>query len=203
MLSHGWGERGKPCLSARGSTKSHTPPGTYGAKPVSNQRFISTFAGTLDGKGRVCIPASWRTILAAQETGGVYLRPTLDGDCLDGFGQAQMDLDCAWLDQLVEGSPLYEQLASHITGDACHLPIDENGRVRLPEDLIARIGLKERVSFVGLGRKFQVWDPEAYAAVKALRDDVAKAERAARAAKELAERIPGFVMPPRPETGTP
>ena len=170
---------------------------------MSNQRFISTFAGTLDGKGRVCIPASWRTILATQETGGVYIRPTLEGECLDGFGQAQMDVECAWLDQLDPvDSPLYEQLAAHITGDATLLPIDENGRVRLPEDLIAGMGLKEKVIFVGLGRKFQVWDPEAYQAVKAKRMEVAKAERAARAAKEMAERIPGFV-PPAPETGTP
>ena len=35
------------------------------------QAFISTVTGTLDGKGRVCIPAEYRDSLTAQGTAGV------------------------------------------------------------------------------------------------------------------------------------
>ncbi|MBN9578467.1 MAG: hypothetical protein J0H26_08870, partial [Alphaproteobacteria bacterium] len=34
----------------------------------ATQPFISTVAGTLDAKGRVCIPAPYRQVLAAQNT---------------------------------------------------------------------------------------------------------------------------------------
>jgi MraZ protein len=167
---------------------------------VSNQRFISTFAGTLDGKGRVCIPASWRSILAAQETGGVYVCPSLEGGSLDGFGQILMDAECARLDGLDPFlSELHDDLASQITAESMLLPIDENGRVRLPEDFIAASGLKDKVVFVGLGRKFQIWDPVAYAPVKARRLAGARAARGARPAQEAVT----VTEPVTPETGTP
>ena len=34
---------------------------------VTVQPFITTFAGSLDAKGRVCIPAAYRLILGAQD----------------------------------------------------------------------------------------------------------------------------------------
>jgi len=171
---------------------------------VSNQRFISTFAGTLDGKGRVCIPAAWRSILAAQETGGVYLCPTIAGGSLDGFGQALMDAECERLDSLDPLlSELHDDLASQITAESMLLPIDENGRVRLPEEFIAAAGLKDKVVFVGMGRKFQIWDPQAYAPIKAKRLAGARAERSALAAQEMASRAPAAPASAVPETGTP
>jgi MraZ protein len=38
------------------------------------------------------------------------------------------------------------------------LAIDDTGRVRLPDDFIAHAGLVENVTFVGFGRKFEIWD---------------------------------------------
>jgi transcriptional regulator MraZ len=49
------------------------------------------------------------------------------------------------------------------------LPRDENGRVVLPAEFIAHAGLKERITFVGMGRKFQIWDSERFAPVQAER----------------------------------
>jgi len=37
---------------------------------------MSTVMGTLDSKGRVCIPAAYRQILSAQNTNGVYVCPS-------------------------------------------------------------------------------------------------------------------------------
>ena len=172
---------------------------------MSNQRFISTYAGTLDGKGRVCIPAAWRQILAAQDTAGVYLCPSLSGDTLDGFGQALMDFECQRLDEFDPFlSGLHDDLATLVSSSA-QLPIDENGRVRLPDELIAAAGLKDRVLFVGMGRKFEIWNPDAYAPVKAARLANARAERAARVAQEIAARNAMQAAPATPaaEAGTP
>ena len=36
--------------------------------------------------------------------------------------------------------------------------LDENGRVRLPDSLIAYAHLGENITFVGLGEKFEIWD---------------------------------------------
>ena len=170
---------------------------------MSNQRFISTVEGTLDGKGRVCIPASWRKILDAQDTGGVYICPNLEGGSLDGFGQALMDAECERLDAMDPLlSALHDDLATHITAESMLLPVDVTGRIRLPDEFIKAAGLTEKVVFVGLGRKFQIWDAEAYAPVKAKRLAGALAARAAQAAKEDAARD-GAAQMPTASAGTP
>ncbi len=50
------------------------------------QPFISTVTGTLDAKGRVCIPASFRDALAATNTSGVYVMPSFAETALECFG---------------------------------------------------------------------------------------------------------------------
>jgi len=55
------------------------------------QPFISTVAGSLDSKGRVCIPATYRHLLSAQNTTGVYVCPSFIDPALDSFGQELLD----------------------------------------------------------------------------------------------------------------
>jgi MraZ protein len=90
------------------------------------------------------------------------------------------------LDPLFSGA--YNDLAAPLVSGASSLPIDENGRVRLPDELIEAAGFKDRVVFVGVGAKFEIWNPETYAPVKAQRLANAKAERAAHIARENAAR---------------
>lgn len=155
---------------------------------MANRHFITTFAGTLDAKGRVCIPASWRQVLAEQNTTGVYLCPSFDSDCMVGFGEDLMKSELARLEKL---DPVYSDnfdTFGHLVSNSFQLPIDENGRVRLPDDLIAAAGLKDRVVFVGMGVKFEIWNPDTFAPVKAKRLANAREERAARSAQEAAAR---------------
>jgi MraZ protein len=132
------------------------------------QPFISTMAGTLDGKGRVCIPATYRQILAAQNTQGVFVCPSFHEDALECFGDDVLQF---FHRQQAELDPFFA--ATHddksfaVLSNTQLLTADENGRVRLPEDFIAHAGLKDRVSFVGLGRKFHIWDAERFAALRA------------------------------------
>lgn len=132
------------------------------------QPFISTLSGTLDGKGRVCIPAGYRQILAAQNTAGVYVCPSFSEDALECFGE---DILQFFHNQQAALDPFFAQTHDDksfaILSNTQLLMPDENGRVRLPEELIAHAGLKDRVSFVGLGRKFQIWDVERFAGLRA------------------------------------
>jgi MraZ protein len=145
---------------------------------MSAASFISTMTGSLDAKGRVCIPAPFRQILTLQMTNGVYLCPSFSDPALEGFGQVLMDKTTerlATLDPFL--SSLHDDLASQIISETAQLPIDENGRVRLPDAMIAAAQLKERVLFVGMVQKFQIWDPDVYAPIKAKRLEGARAAR--------------------------
>jgi MraZ protein len=139
--------------------------------------FISTFNGTLDGKGRVCVPALYRQILSAQETPGVFLSQAVSDPAIECFGIDVLDTLNA---ELEEKNPIlsagYEVLGS-VLSEILNLPFDENGRVRLSEDLIAYAGLKDRVVFVGVGKKFQIFDPDRYALVRIERRKLALAQK--------------------------
>jgi MraZ protein len=154
---------------------------------VSNQRFVSSYAGTLDSKGRVCIPAPFRQVLVAQNTTGAFVCPSLAGGALDVFGQELMDAQLKRLDQYDPFlSELHDDLASQIIAETRPLPVDENGRIRLPDEMIKAANLKDAVCFVGMGQKFEIWNPEDYASVKAKRLAGARAARAAEQSARMA-----------------
>jgi MraZ protein len=132
------------------------------------QPFISTVPGSLDSKGRVCIPATYRHILSAQNTTGVYICPSFIDPALDAFGQTLLDTINA---RLAAQDPFFsashDDEATALIARTQSLPIDENGRVRIPDAMIAHAGLKDRIVFVGKAQKFQIWDAEAYAPIEA------------------------------------
>jgi len=145
------------------------------------QPFISTVPGSLDAKGRVCIPATYRHILSAQNTIGVYTCPSFIDPALDCFGQTLLDVintRLAAQDPFFSAS--FDDEATALIARTQNLPIDENGRVRLPDAMIELAGLKDKIVFVGKAQKFQIWDASAYAPIEAeaLARVKAKMERA-------------------------
>jgi MraZ protein len=132
------------------------------------QPFISTLAGSLDSKGRVCIPAAYRQILAAQNTVGVYVCPSFIDPALEAFGQDVLDTLAARLAQQDPFfSPGFDDEATALISRTQQLAPDEQGRVRLPDAMIELAGLKDRIVFVGKVTKFQIWDAERFAAIEA------------------------------------
>lgn len=128
--------------------------------------FISMPAGALDRKGRVCIPASYRQILTGQSTNGVYVCPSFYEPALECFGenvlqefhQAQAGDDPFFAET-------HDVKAFSVLAMTQLLALDETGRVRLPDALIAHACLVENVTFVGMGRKFEIWDTQRFAPV--------------------------------------
>ena len=148
------------------------------------QPFMSTVMGTLDSKGRVCIPAPYRQILAAQETSGVYFCPSFFEGALEGFGQTVLDALHARLSTLDPFmSPAHDDAAYAIIARTQLLPTDEQGRVRLPDAMITHAGLSEKIVFVGMSQKFQIWDSERFAVIDAERIARVKATREREIAK--------------------
>jgi MraZ protein len=124
-------------------------------------RFVSTFINKIDAKGRVSVPAPFRAILDRDgyAGGGIYCYPSLDAPALDAGGQRLANN----IDRLLDGLPDYsderDELSVALYGDVHTLAIDQDGRIVLPEPLRAHAGLSTHVAFVGLGQKFQMWEP--------------------------------------------
>ena len=127
-------------------------------------RFVSTFTNKIDAKGRVSIPAPFRAVLERDGyAGGIYCYPSLDAPALDAGGERLAQK----IDGLLAGLPDYsderDELSVTLYGDVQILTIDQDGRIVLPEGLRAHAGVTTQVTFVGLGDKFQMWEPARFA----------------------------------------
>ena len=89
------------------------------------------------------------------------------------------------LNRLNMFSQAHDDLAASLYSDAFPVEADKEGRIVLPDSLVAYAGLGETVVFMGLGRIFQIWEPEA-------------AERRRTEARERA-RDPWLHLPGRPQ----
>jgi MraZ protein len=127
-------------------------------------RFVGNHTMRLDAKGRVSIPAPFRSVLARDGFDGLYCYPTLDRQAIDAGGNALL----AEIEKLIEQFPPYaderEELLVALYGTSETLKIDGEGRVVLTEGLKGHAEIADAVVFVGLGHKFQLWEPERFRA---------------------------------------
>src|ERR1700694_3937190 len=106
-------------------------------------RVVSNYRLRLDAKGRVSIPASFRSVLARDGFEGLYCYPTLDRPALDAGGNALL----AEIETLIGRFPPFsderEDFSAALYGTSETLKIDGEGRVILSEPLKAHAGIAE------------------------------------------------------------
>lgn len=122
-------------------------------------RFVSNTTLRLDSKGRVSIPAAFRSVLARDGFDGLYCYPALGSFAIDAGGNALM----SEIETLIARYPPFsderEQFALALYGTSETHKIDGEGRVVLSDSLKRHAGITDAVAFVGLGHKFQIWEP--------------------------------------------
>ena len=124
--------------------------------------FLSHFSGRLDAKGRVSIPAPFRAVLASDGIEGLYVCPCLDLPALDCGGNALLGEIARLLEKLPPYSQERELVSTALLGTSEMLKVDGEGRIVLTERLKTESGIGAEVAFVGLGGKFQIWEPERF-----------------------------------------
>jgi MraZ protein len=122
-------------------------------------RFFSNYVNRLDAKGRVSVPAPFRAVLAKDGFDGLYVHPALDSPALDAGGNALLSEIDAVLQTLAPYSEERDRLSTALFGTSEILKLDPEGRVVLTESVKAHAGIADAVAFVGLGHKFQLWEP--------------------------------------------
>ena len=122
--------------------------------------FLGTHHNRLDAKGRVSVPAAFRASLRAMpEGGGLILRPSHNYACIEAWPAAAFTALAASLERLETFAESQEDMAVSLYADAFPTEADREGRIILPEHLVAHANLTETVVFMGLGKNFQIWEP--------------------------------------------
>ena len=126
--------------------------------------FLGTHQNRLDAKGRVSIPSAFRTALRARAKSGeplAILRPSHLHPCLEAWPADAFAALTRPLDEMDIFSQDHDDLATALYADAYPFEADREGRILLPETLRSHAGLTDQVAFMGRGRTFQIWDPQA------------------------------------------
>lgn len=126
-------------------------------------QFYDTYTNRLDRKGRVSVPAPFRAALERMNAADLVLSPNHKRACIDARPDAVFRQIAAALDTLDVFSDDHDDLANTLFSTACSAMPDAEGRITLPERLIAHAGLSDQVAFLGLGTTFQLWHPDAAA----------------------------------------
>jgi MraZ protein len=125
-------------------------------------QFLGTHLNRLDAKGRVSVPALFRAALRALSAdGAMVLRPSHKHLCIEAWPASVFQSLATPLDRLDLFGDAHDSFAVALYADAFPVEPDREGRIVLPESLVAHAGLAEQVEFMGLGRIFQIWRPEA------------------------------------------
>jgi len=124
--------------------------------------FLSTYVNKVDRKGRVSVPATFRTTLSAQRFPGIVVFPSYKYPALEANGLEWMEELASRLDTLDKFSDEHENLEMLFAASR-ELPFDPEGRIALPPDLAEHAAISDSVAFVGVGRNFQLWEPTRFA----------------------------------------
>ena len=135
--------------------------------------FLSTYENKIDSKGRVSIPAAFRSVLEVQSQPLIITRSLTD-NCLQGQGAQRMQQIVEVLDTMDALSPEVHMLQAMLA-HAQEMKMDSEGRIFLPEEFLDFANLDSTVMFVGVGRLFEIWRPETYRTREAEQREQAKA----------------------------
>lgn len=122
--------------------------------------FLSTFINKIDNKGRVSVPAQFRSALASNEFMGVVVYESFTNQCIEGCDLERISNLSEAIDNLDPFSEERDAFASTILGSAVQLPFDSDGRIILPAKLIEKAEIKNKAIFIGKGKTFEVWQEE-------------------------------------------
>ncbi len=139
--------------------------------------FASRFDNKIDGKGRVSIPATFRSVLAKEGAEDIFCYPHLDRPALEAGGVRLVEKIKGILEGFAIDSPERDEIASVYFGESERIKVDPDGRAVLSKRLRDHAGIGDTAVFVGLGDKFQIWAPEAYEEFRGQARERARAHR--------------------------
>ncbi len=139
-------------------------------------QFLGTHQNRLDAKGRVSVPAAFRAALKSQDgSSALILRPSHKYACIEAWPGAVFEALAQPLEGLDLFSEAHDDMAAALYADAYPTETDKDGRILVPDALVEHAGLSDSVVFIGMGRIFHIWQPQAAEAFRAAARERAKA----------------------------
>ena len=121
--------------------------------------FLSVYENKLDKKGRVSVPASFRSYLSNLGYNGIICYPSFNNASIEAWPQDRIEKISNAIDSLNPFEEKRDFFATSILSESTNLQFDSEGRISLTSKLLKHAKLKNSILFVGQGKTFQIWEP--------------------------------------------
>lgn len=123
--------------------------------------LTGTYARSLDDKQRLAIPKKMREEFGDPEPAALYIAPGTDRSLFLYSPEAFARL----ADRFAEASSQRPDVRNYqrlFYAQAENLPLDGQGRIRIPERLVALAGLKKDLVLLGVRDHAEIWEQSAW-----------------------------------------
>ena len=124
--------------------------------------FLSSYENKLDKKGRVSVPATFRSHLSSMGYSGFISYPSFNHSALEACSQDRIEKLSNTIDSLNPFEEKRDYFATSILSESVNLQFDTEGRVTLTDNQLNHAKIKKNILFVGLGKTFQIWEPKIF-----------------------------------------
>ena len=124
--------------------------------------FLSNYENKIDKKGRVSVPASFRSHLSSLGYNGFVAYPSFNHDALEACSQDRIEKLSNTIDSLNPFEEKRDFFATSVLSESISLQFDSEGRVLISKKLLDHAKIKNNIFFVGLGKTFQIWEPKSF-----------------------------------------
>ena len=110
-------------------------------------------------KGRVSVPASYRSYLSNIGYNGIICYPSFNNPCVEAWPQDRIEKISNAIDTLNPFEEKKDYFATSILAESINLQFDSEGRIQITPKLLKHAKIKNSMLFVGQGKTFQIWEP--------------------------------------------
>ena len=140
--------------------------------------FLSTYENKIDKKGRVSVPASFRSHLSNLGYNGIICYPSFNNSSIEACSQERIEKLSNSIDSLNPFEEKRDFFATSILSESINLQFDSEGRISITQKLLKHAKIKNSMLFVGQGKTFQIWEPTAFEKFKTIARKKANINRA-------------------------
>ena len=124
--------------------------------------FLSNYENKLDKKGRVSVPATFRSHLNSMGYNGFISYPSFNHSALEACSQDRIEKLSNTIDSLNPFEEKRDYFATSILAESTNLQFDSEGRISLSSKLLKHAKIKNSMLFVCQGQTFQICEPTAF-----------------------------------------
>ena len=124
--------------------------------------FLSSYENRLDKKGRVSVPASFRSYLSSLGYNSVICYPSFNNPSIEACPRSRIEKLSDSIDSLNPFEEKRDIFATSVLADSENLQFDSEGRISISNKLLEHAKIKQKMLFVGQGKIFQIWEPKIF-----------------------------------------